>query len=573
MSELPSFCTFSRGTLGTCFDSAGVMRFCDHNLLTYSEQFDNAAWSKALSSVSANASTSPTGDSSADLVVTNNGVDLNLDDANGGVTQTKSVAASTPWTLSVYAKAAGFTAIRLREGASSGCRAVVSLSDGSVVYENRTSAQMNVTATDIGNGWWRVVATRTTGAAETACAVNIKPGGTTGDGTSGIYLWGAQLTQGSYAYPYRATTSSAYYGPRFTYDPATLEPLGYLAEGQRTNLLTYSEQFDNAAWTQNNVTVTANAATSPNGYLTADAVIASASLNTFKELQQGSSVTSGVTYTYSAFVKDAGYRYVQLVGQSGIFGTFYVNFDLQSGTEVAFDAGTSTVVGRGISEIGDGWFRVYCSVTCLSTTSGRMALNIIPDASSVRGVAWSGDGTSGIYLWGAQLEAASFPSSYIPTTTASATRNADSLTITGTAATSRINNTEGTLWAQFRLTNVSDSCVAAINDGTNNERHLMYVASDVRMITTDGGAAQCNIIAGAATANLTSRAAIAYKLNDCGTSLNGAAAVTDATATMPTCTRFEFGQYVSSSPLFGTIARVKYWPIRLTDAQLASITA
>lgn len=176
------------------------------NLLTYSEQFDNAAWLKSVASVSANAATAPDGAVTADKLIPNSGAGLASGTA-GSVTQATTVSGGATWALSIYAEAAGFPGIQLREGAVTGTEAYVDLTTGAVTYRVGTSAGMNVTATDAGSGRWRVQATRTTDGGETSCTVNIKPAGgsDTGDGTSGVYLWGAMLEQASLASSYIKT--------------------------------------------------------------------------------------------------------------------------------------------------------------------------------------------------------------------------------------------------------------------------------------------------------------------------------------------------------------------------------
>lgn len=562
MSELPSYMTFSRGTLGTCFDSAGVMRFCDHNLLIRSEEVN--LWSSLSAvTVSANAANSPFGEATADKLIANS--------SGSGFYAEQSVAvlAATTYRGSVYLKAAEIgSAVSVLFG-NSGLWGGLNPAVGVNLFTGTVTSTNNVVSASIesvGDGWHKVTIVAATSAAGTS-SFRITPTNTTaGDGTSGIYVWGSQLTQGSYSYPYRATTSSAYYGPRFTHDPATLAPLGYLAEGQRTNWLLYTTlpggTTPPTGWT--NLVTTGTVAATSSIYGSADGAAAyqfTASA-TRVVYSQSFTTSNNTTYTFSVYCE-------------AVSGTI----QLQEVLSV-----TSLPAGCSIT----GWAIDGVAATSTSTTTkGRLSVTIggtYTGASTVFriGIGVGSNATGTVTLSRPQLEAASFPSSYIPTTTGAATRNADSLTITGTAATSRINNAEGTLWAQFRFQGAASTAGGTrasfyVDDGTYNEAYGIVQGSGssgpgAQII--DGGSAQVNYqSASASAANAICKIALGYKLNDCAVSVNGESAVTDNTATMPTATRFVIGDRSAVGPLYGTIARVKYWPIRLTDAQLASITA
>jgi hypothetical protein len=234
--------------------------------------------------------------------------------------------------------------------------------------------------------------------------------------------------------------------PRLDYTDGTCPSL--LVEPQRTNLLTYSEQFDNAAWTKSNTTISANAITAPDGTLTADKLVPSAVLSPYKEIWQNVSTTTGQPYTFSIFAKAGEYTYLQLIGNGTGFGSFAFNVDLSTGLETYYDSTGSTVNSRGIINYGNGWYKVFISVNAISTSSNRIAPQVIPAGNSVRGVSWTPDGTSGLYLWGAQVEVGSYATSYIPTTSAAVTRNADAISKTGIS--SLINSTEGVLFVETK---------------------------------------------------------------------------------------------------------------------------
>lgn len=236
--------------------------------------------------------------------------------------------------------------------------------------------------------------------------------------------------------------------PRINYSVGGGCP-SWLVEPQATNLLKWSEEFDNSSWIKPASTITANSTTAPNGTLTADTLIADTS-NGQHRVDQSILGISGTTYTFSVYAKQKEYSYISLRTGNGSL----INFNVELGTILNSAAGVTAL----IEEAGNGWYR--CSVTQELTTSSTMFSRInIYDFSS--GVNFTGDGTSGIYIWGAQLEQGSTATSYIPTTGAAVTRNADVITTTPPAGTTEIveyfadgtTNTETVIPATYQLPN------------------------------------------------------------------------------------------------------------------------
>ena len=214
--------------------------------------------------------------------------------------------------------------------------------------------------------------------------------------------------------------------PRFEYDPVSLAPRGLLHEGPRTNLLTYSEQFDNATgWsvTTGAPTTLANSIISPDGNLSADKIVEDTTTGLHARSRPYSFI-SGTTYTYSVYVKAGERTLVRIEGGNSVTWSARTVFDLSSGTIVTTTFGTATV-----QSVGNGWYR--CTITGLAGATASTNINHLMIDSGVN-TSYTGDGTSGIYLWGAQLEEAFFESSYIPTTSASATRAEDEMSIKDT---------------------------------------------------------------------------------------------------------------------------------------------
>lgn len=178
------------------------------------------------------------------------------------------------------------------------------------------------------------------------------------------------------------------------------------------NQFTRSEEFDNAGWSKFNCTITANSTTDPNGNNTADTMTENAGGGK-KEFFQNKNLVSGRQYTMSVFAKTNG-RFLQFQPSASIAGTTnFANFNLTTGALGTVGAGADNAT---ITDFGNGWFR--CSITMTSTTTSSTGVSIllIENDTNGRGHAYTGNGTSGIFVWGAQFEEASSPSTYLPTT-------------------------------------------------------------------------------------------------------------------------------------------------------------
>jgi hypothetical protein len=564
--------TFSRSSNATRIGPTGRVEYAPHNLLQRSQEFDNAYWTKDNLAVSANSATAPDGTVTADMLTENTSTGVHRIYVNLTLN-------TVQYTSSVYVKANGRSWIYVRTDSSTGLQSWFNISTGVV-----GTVQSGLTATiqSVGNGWYRCSITLTATSSNNfliGLANADNSTSYTGDGTSGIYLWGAQLSVGPYPLDYTPTTTAAVYGPRFDYDPVTLAARGLLVEEQRTNLLTYSEQFDNAAWLKLKSSVTANNATSPDGALNADKLVENTDNDNHTIYQSGSTTT---TATVSVYAKAAERSNLIIRQYSADNEVVSANFDLSAGTvSKSLNQGTTfTSPSYSITAVGNGWYR--CTVTATrssGTTIPAFDLSNTnnPTFRSGGDCAYAGNGTSGLYLWGAQLEAGSFATSYLPTIASTVTRNADVASVN--TLSPWFNATEGTLFAEVAYQSISQAFPLACSlDNTTTS--YISISKDTTNSTSftslvvDGGVSQASMSTAAiVSANSVVKGATGYKANDFGFSANGNAAVTDVSGTVPTVTRLSIGSQSSFNATNGWLRRIAYYPRKLSSAELSALTA
>jgi hypothetical protein len=341
--------------------------------------------------------------------------------------------------------------------------------------------------------------------------------------------------------------------PRFDYDPVTLQPKGLLIEEQRTNLLTYSEQFDNAAWAKLTggtgvaPVVTANAAVAPNGTTTADQVVFNRGAGT-----SGSDI-SYLAFSLTAFTATA---------------TASVYLKTTDGTTKTMSFRCGAPAAQQITVTGE-WQRF--TLTQTNATIDRVQILLYGN---------DGAQTVSVNIWGAQLEAGAFATSYIPTVASQVTRAADSASMTGTNFSSWYNQTEGTIFAEATaLANfTSASVVAEIGDGTlNNRFNISRVGSLNQAVanTVVGGAVQASISTFPAfIPTVSSKTSSAIKVDDFAASSNGGAAATDTSGLVPNVSQIALGATTTGIARWnGTIARIAYFNRRLANTELTAITS
>lgn len=381
-----------------------------------------------------------------------------------------------------------------------------------------------------------------------------------------------RASTGTYFDRFGVLKTAAVNEPRFDFDPVTGYCKGLLIEEARTNLLTYSEQFDNAAWVKTNASITANAITAPDGTLAADKLIEDSTSNAHY-VGSSCSFTSGTAYAFSVYAK-AGERSVLQISFPGTaFSNAYANFDLSAGVVSA-----SSGVSASITPVGGGAYRCTAVATATASTSSNAGLVIQTSPAAARLAIYQGDGASGLYVWGAQIEVGSFATSYIPTTSAAVTRGAEVASITGGNFSPWFNAAEGTLLVAVdrpALNATRSSHLVSMSDGTTSNGIILHADSAaLRSFSVDaGGVSSCSLVSGTETAGQVWRAAAAYRANDFALSAGGAATVADSSGALPSINQLWLGNRFDSARAYnGHLASVAYYPRRLSNAELVELT-
>jgi len=576
--------TYSRASTATYYDGKTVTK-AEENLFIYSQEFDNAIWAKGSTTVTANSTTAPDGTTTADLVIPN------------AVLSSHRIYRSFPATLSgnnnmsFYLKGGGYNfAMFYFLGGTAG-NVQIDLTDGSASFNPTAglgadfSGQTTVTAE--ANGFYRVSVSLTS--AHTSFWLyfyeTVDTATFSGNGTDGVYLWGAQLEARDTVTAYTPTTTQPItnYIPtlltapansaRFDHDPVTGESLGLLVEEQRTNLLLYSEDFGDASWSKVSSTVTANTVVAPDGALTMDLLIPSTSSVSY--LYQ-SNTSGGASRSFTVFAKKQNKSVIWLYHYSSAnYGVYYV--DLTDGSTQILSGSTATGILT-VVNVGNGIYKITVSFS--STEASNAAWGIgVSDAKGAFNV--TGDGYSGIYIWGAQLEAGAFPTSYVKTQASQVTRSADSASMTGTNFSDWYRADEGSIYVEARPISLQagGNNATGISDGTSSNAFYapQFTNGNIFYYTRSGAVDQAGLSAGfVPQSGVSYKSSFGYKVNDFAASFNGGTIKTDTFGILPSgVNRLTIGDLSVGygQRLTGCISKIAYYPQRLTNTQLQALTS
>jgi hypothetical protein len=490
--------TVTRATTATRVNASGLVELVPYNLISYSEQFDNAAWYKGGSgTVTANNVTAPDGTLTADRLTS-------VGDSSFG--QSFTLASGQTYTFSVWLKAGTVSSLR--------------------IYSTLNSSAPN-TLCSLTSEWQRFSLTFTVNQNG-----NVQIGGGGSFGSGNIYAWGGQLVAGSLSKDYQKTETRLNI-PRLDYSNGTCPSI--LVEPQRTNLFTYSSSFDNANWNKFSATVTANTTTAPDGTNSADQVV----FTGFGDIEQEIFYASGNgTHTISCYVKtNSGTQDFRLKLTHAGVANYY---------SPTYTATTEWQRFTFTQAFGAGGTGFYAGINCTSGT---------------------------LNLWGIQLEGnSSYATSYIPTTSASVTRNADVISKTGIS--SLIGQTEGTMFIDIDFK--ADSVFKNLfNLGTSTSNYIAIVVRSSNKIGAEvlNAGVQVNNEGSTIYTSQRLKIAFAYKANDFAMYVNGVLTFSQNTGSVPAKAEVYLGSYGNGTnqPKDG-INVAALWKTRLTNTQLAQLT-
>ena len=355
---------------------------------------------------------------------------------------------------------------------------------------------------------------------------------------------------------------------RFDHDPVTGESLGLLIEQAGNNYFANSQTLSD--WTIDNATLTTNTSEtlSPDGSNNALKLTATGS----GVIQHDAVIFTGINNyqqsTFSIWLKTAS--------GNGHFQMSIGNITYPGNASTGYLA----VFGASVEEYPNGWYR-FSVRRNWSTAVGGVTLGIHLNANSGNGgygvitpQSFEQSGEA-LYIWGAQWEnnqASSITTTYIPTSGSTATRSVDSASITGTNFSSWYNQSEGTLISNYFSKYDSGGYIAYLNDG-NNYRIATTDFSSYQGVVIDNGVGQATIDVGTPVTTSTNKIALGYKVNDIGLSLNGVTTAVDANGTIPNVVKLNLGARISDNHINSSINQVIYYPTRLTNTQLQSLTS
>ncbi len=558
-----------RATTATRVNSAGLIEVVPRNLYQSSNDFTNFNWSKVNSTITTN-QVGYDGTNNASLLVENSTTNAHR------IQQTPSLSGQT--TISVYAKANTRNWLYLR-GVQAGSQVVgwFNLSNGTLgtIQTNGTGS-----ITSVGDGWYRCSLTVANFATGFETYIGISNANTVdsylGNGSS-IFIQNAQVESFPTATEYFPTTTRLNI-PRIDYTNGSCPSL--LVEPQRTNVVNYSEEFNNAYWNKLETTVTENTTNSPSGILNADSLIESTSNGRHMIYKAFTSVI-GTSYTLSVFCKQNTRRYanINLKTTTTASPRFSALFDLQTGTNVSTSSvGSPTGTSFSIVPYANGWYKISITMNAASTSTELeiSASNTSTPTLSEGSPSYLGDGTSGIYLWGAQLEVGAYPTSYIPTVASSVTRNADVISKTGIS--SLIGQTEGTVFLNVKaLANDNTTRQISISDNSfNNYVRFSFAAvtnfATASLIST--GTTQASNDFSLNQTN-TNKIAIKYNTNLFEIYVNGVLIHQDLsvnTFSGSTLSSLQFSNPLGGSIWCGNLNSLQLYKTALTDEQCVLLT-
>ncbi len=515
----------TRASSATRTNPAGQVEDVCYNLLQYSEDFSNASWSKTASSITTNTTTAPNGTLTADSLIEDTSNSLHI--CGQSITLNSSIC-----TVSIYAKANGRNWMYISMVAASNYGAYYDLQNGVL---GTVESNVTATVTSVGNGWYLCTITTNSAVSSARCQVYTSTGNGvnsyTGNGTSGLYIWGAQLVQGNLPKTYLYTSDRLNF-PRVDFSDGSAS---LLLEPQRTNLCLYSQTFSDTSWTALNSTKVSTTNIDPGNTTTAlNVTWDSGGSKYFYRTQTG--LTIGTTYTITFYAKSSNGSKFRIYGES--LGVVSANFTTTSDFQR---------------------FQLTYTATVISGTFGLQSA--------------SDNTAADLIVAFAQFEAGSYPTTYIPTTSSTATRLADTFTRNNIYTNNLISSSGGTWFVDLKnnlsVTNTSTDrgiFISDVSTGIGN-------ALSVRRL--NAGRLQITKVVGGSTSLLhttttdTVKLAIRWNGTIADLFVNG---VKQVSASAFTTTLMENLGTRSGEETYQFIAQMALWNTPLSDSQCVELT-
>jgi hypothetical protein len=334
-----------------------------------------------------------------------------------------------------------------------------------------------------------------------------------------------------------------------------------LLEPSRTNLVTHSDAIQSVGFNGVGTSIQADVTISPDATTNADLHkenTANGSHFMFKDFN----LSSGQTYSISVFAKSNGVNRNLRFGDGGVGWSsgFNVNFDLTNGTASS---------GGVIKSYGNGWYRCSVVGTTSATTSRLIVYNILNTSTS-----YQGDGSSGVFLYGLQIEAGSYPTSIIPTQGSAVTRLADSCSQTPPDGV--IGQTEGSVYVEVNISNTTTKTILALDTGSASNFIILdtSISLSPKILVRQSSGSFPAIITGTTMSYGVNKIAFCYKSGDYAMYVNGVLSGTSTSTTFPSgiISKISVGANSSYGYLSDTVKNVKLYNTRLSNSELAALT-
>ncbi len=348
------------------------------------------------------------------------------------------------------------------------------------------------------------------------------------------------------------------------YSPKTLKPLGILCEGAATNLCTYASDLTNAAWSKTDITITADVANGPDGTASVDRVTEGSAGTAL--LSRSFSTTANTVYTASRFLTYSNTPWVVITHWDGTGGVrMWVNLRTKKVGRIVQVGTGSSYRAAGIEDCGAFGVRVWTTCRCPGTTITWTLSSASADGSTTP-VSGAGYGHSS-----GQFETGTIATTYIPTTTTTATRNAETFSFGSLTSKSWWVGNGGVCVVD--CVNIKNSAGPSADttlfyaelDGSNYftlRRGDQYYGGRWNAFSVNGGTGQADIISGVANTginilNRPMRIALGWKNNNLRLGVQDCISIEkDTSCTIPAVTAMYVGSnfYIKKIRFYGDLS-------------------